>query len=165
MTLSGSARPGIAGGIPWSSSPIPSSSSTNGYPNGTLNNVGNVNANYRFNCNPMVTNPVDTQMAAQACSYFLPHVSSFIVEYAGDFLSQDTAGTTNGTITDVKPDGQIDYYIDSAGNKQIRWYGMPRCTDGTGQILGDIPSQTIANLSKGQVLPLAISGPWPPPTP
>jgi hypothetical protein len=112
----------------------------------------------------------------------LEHASQFIVEYAGDFTTQDA----NGNVTDTVPDGQIDwvyatkgdwdqyhsysigdFVIDTSGNywkaveqpivgtqpsspiwlefapgaaaqanvpKQIRWYGMPRDSSGSGHV-------------------------------
>jgi hypothetical protein len=70
--------------------------------------------------------------------YFLQHCSQFIVEYAGDYLQQDTnpadlnktAYPSYGDITGIGPKGQLDFYVDANGNKHIRWYGMPRSTTG-----------------------------------
>jgi len=79
---------------------------------------------------------------AQASPYFLGGCSQFIVEYAGDFLTQDnnpshtspTSGgggthTQIGDITAYASDGQLDFTMVN-GVKQIKWYGMPRNTSG-----------------------------------
>ena len=81
------------------------------------------------------------------------------MEYAGDFVSQQNDpdptvtpayGTVVGistsvqetggiiqprTVTNVAPDGVIDYYV-VGGQRQTRWYGLPRDINGDRQILG-----------------------------
>jgi len=56
---------------------------------------------------------------AQFAPIFLEHVSQFIVEYAGDFVTQaapgNTAGITSGEVTNTVPDGQIDWVYASKG--------------------------------------------------
>jgi prepilin-type N-terminal cleavage/methylation domain-containing protein len=91
----------------------------------------------RMAANPQITTPLTSTAVAQLAPYFMQHCTQFIVEYAGDYLQQD-GGTAplaaTGAITGIGPDGQIDYVIvtDSAGNryKKIRWYGMPRSSNG-----------------------------------
>ena len=63
---------------------------------------------------------------AEMAPYYLQHCSQFIVEYAGDYMQQDQYGN----MTNLGPDGQIDFYLDANGNKHIRWYGMPRSSTG-----------------------------------
>jgi hypothetical protein len=121
-------------------------------------------------------NAIQASDVAGMAPFFQEHVSQFIVEYAGDFLSQDSYGN----IIDTVPDGQIDwlyatrgdwqptlnyyagdfviynhtYYEATANNtnvtppgsgtppqwtpatppKQIRWYGAPRDSTGSGYI-------------------------------
>jgi prepilin-type N-terminal cleavage/methylation domain-containing protein len=73
----------------------------------------------------------------------------FIVEYAGDYLTQDNDPTsaTYGQVNQppdnaVHPDGNIDFdvFVDPSNNsimsRKIRWYGFPRKTfdDGTANI-------------------------------
>lgn len=84
------------------------------------------------------------QTLAQTSPILLPRVSQFIVEYAGDFISQDnnqydalgqpnkTWGDALGYPQGAQPDGQIDYVV-FRGQKRIRWYGLPRYT-GSGNI-------------------------------
>jgi prepilin-type N-terminal cleavage/methylation domain-containing protein len=88
--------------------------------------------------NPQVTTPLTSAAVAQLAPYFMQHCTQFIVEYAGDYLTQDSAPTPpnpiSGQIDGIGPDGQIDYVIvtDAYGNryKKIRWYGMPRSSNG-----------------------------------
>ena len=78
--------------------------------------------------------------------YFLQHCSQFIVEYAGDYLTQDnTTSSTAGSITALGSDGVIDYYYDANKNKRIRWYGMPRSTTNNGHIMGVLGAGTFPN--------------------
>jgi len=66
-----------------------------------------------------------TRETALTTPIFLRGVTQFIVEFAGDFYDQGIAGQP-------EPLGTIDYVPDVATNSaQIRWYGMPRETDGT----------------------------------
>jgi prepilin-type N-terminal cleavage/methylation domain-containing protein len=88
----------------------------------------------RMNANPQVPTPLTAQGVALMSPYFLPHVSQFIVEYAGDYLQQNSNPTDPngefGAITGLGQDGQIDFVVDGNGNRRIRWYGMPRSTSG-----------------------------------
>ena len=94
----------------------------------------------RMNASPQIPTPLSGQGVALMSPYFLPHVSQFIVEYAGDYLQQDTnvtvpgsptvLNTDYGAITGLGQDGQIDFVVDQNGNRRIRWYGMPRSTSG-----------------------------------
>lgn len=65
---------------------------------------------------------------------FLSNCTQFVVEYAGDFLTQDPLGNSIGT----DPDGIVDYFVASSPNqrRQVRWYGLPRDTDTDGDIKG-----------------------------
>jgi hypothetical protein len=94
----------------------------------------------RFECNPYITKPMTGTGMAQTVPYFLPHVTQFIVEYAGDYITQGTIlGADPYPPTAIGPDGQIDFYtttyVDSGGvthyQKHIRWYGFPRDTSST----------------------------------
>jgi prepilin-type N-terminal cleavage/methylation domain-containing protein len=113
---------------------------------------------WRANCQPTLQRPFNSQKLAQTTSCFIPHCTQFIVEYAGDFLEQNTTNTAlpagwvtdagqkmnpnTGAITGGKTDGEIDYYLDTNGFpndsskwvKRIRWYGLPRDTNGDGRI-------------------------------
>jgi len=94
----------------------------------------------RYWANPFPQKPrapavTDTQKAAwmsaavaQTTPIFIRGCTQFIVEFAGDFVTQDV----NGLVTANQPDGQIDYDIDPVltsptfQQKRIRWYGFPR---------------------------------------
>lgn len=115
---------------------------------------------WRALCQPTLQRPITSQKLSQTTSCFIPNCTQFIVEYAGDYLQQDpTTGAVtdakskmdvnSGVITDGKTDGEIDYVLEtvSPGNvvKRIRWYGLPRDTNGDGFIneldvlpLGDV---------------------------
>jgi hypothetical protein len=95
--------------------------------------------------NQQIQTPLTSAMIAQMSPALLQHCSQFIVEYAGDYLQQDgptsaTPGQLTGQITGIGPDGQIDYVITTVPDttsptgyrqtKRIRWYGMPRSTNG-----------------------------------
>jgi prepilin-type N-terminal cleavage/methylation domain-containing protein len=67
-----------------------------------------------------VLSPTPESGADQAglAPFFLQHVSQFVVEYAGDFVTQDsTSGNvaTMGSVTDTVPDGQIDWLYATKG--------------------------------------------------
>lgn len=97
---------------------------------------------YRAQANPFgprgYTVPDNNNLAttlSQTSPVFLSRCTSFIVEYAGDFISQDnrqfigvTANTRFGLAYDSVPDGEIDYVV-YKGTRRIRWYGLPRYTN------------------------------------
>lgn len=64
-------------------------------------------------------------------------VTQFIVEFAGDFITQDPAsGAYGGPVSD----GIIDFIVvDDV--RQVRWYGMPRDVDGDNVIDGVSPDK------------------------
>jgi hypothetical protein len=81
---------------------------------------------FRFQVNPFPAKPITSGSAAQMAPYFVGHVSQFIVEFAGDFLTQDnvaatgtspnfTSSPTYGHATAVGPDGEIDWQLDIKG--------------------------------------------------
>jgi hypothetical protein len=123
----------------------------------------------RFQCNPFVAKPMQAVDMAHASPYFISGCSQFIVEFAGDFLTQDNDPshvdntgkpyngvspnfhTKYGDITAQASDGQIDFTIVNVGTtaspiyvKQIKWYGMPRGTSG----------QSTISYSNGDVVPI-----------
>jgi len=119
--------------------------------------------NYRFLANPFVSKPMKSLSMAQASPYFLGGCSQFMVEYAGDFLKQDSdpshtpynnpgTRTNFGDVNAYAPDGQIDFTVTYPPNgtpnpppvKQIKWYGMPRSTSGNVTLNG----------ANGDVVPL-----------
>lgn len=110
----------------------------------------------RFQCNPFVIKPVSAVTYSQQFPIFLQHCGQFIVEYAGDYVQQDN-DPTSSTFGDVinayfdpmtglvdptgTTDGVVDYVVINRGTanqyQQLRWYGLPRDTNGDGRIPGD----------------------------
>ncbi len=106
---------------------------------------------FRLQANPYPQAPYTADDIAQATPIFLNHCTSFIVEYAGDFLDQLDKGDPRiqgatleeqaaqwgapvGTYNSIAgSDGQIDFLYHPARSpdavKQIRWYGLPRDTN------------------------------------
>ncbi len=104
----------------------------------------------RIRANLFQTRPLTPAAAAAQVPIFVPACTQFIVEYAGDFITQDGAGVlVSDPDADNNPDnnqdGRIDYV---AGTGQVRWYGLPRDTNGDGAISvtsGDVvPVRSIA---------------------
>lgn len=110
--------------------------------------TGAITADRRYVANPFVKQwtpatgvPAATWMSAAAAQNYPVYIrgcTQFIVEFAGDFFTQDASGT----ITAAVPDGDIDYVVDNPGPgvppaqqaRHIRWYGFPRDTNGDGLI-------------------------------
>jgi hypothetical protein len=95
----------------------------------------------RFEVNPFVTKPIDPRTASQQVPVFLPACSQFIVEYAGDFVSQNPNGSIDATAPSngLSPDGTIDYYceLNAAGDvisKRTQWFGYPRSITGAATV-------------------------------
>jgi hypothetical protein len=97
----------------------------------------------RFQCNPFVSKPMQSADMAHASPYFLGGCSQFMVEFAGDYVSQVTDPTSvnygmakyPGSPASAAPDGQIDFTVITDPSthlkrKQIIWYGLPRNTSG-----------------------------------
>jgi hypothetical protein len=99
----------------------------------------------RFRCNPYPTKPLDARKAAQTAPILLNNCTQFIVEFAGDYVTQaDVIGTpSTSKVTAVAPDGILDHYYDPAtGVRHIRWYGFPRDLNGDGHIAGFVAGRT-----------------------
>lgn len=138
-------------------------------PTGTMATAGSLQQQIRYYGNPFVqkpaagaANPMQTLGAAvaQASPIFVRGCTQFIVEFAGDFVTQDASGNVglvnaNGQTTSGGPDGEIDYVVDPNTHAHlIRWYGFPRDTAGTGTTtqfpqppLGVVPLGTLLNPS------------------
>lgn len=86
---------------------------------------------YRYWGNPLPAKPMTSQGSAHAVPVFLRGCTQFIVEFAGDYLTQndETGAHTPSTVAELDPadigDGKIDYIL-SNGFRRIRWYGYPR---------------------------------------
>ena len=101
---------------------------------------GNRTNQFRFWINPFLIRPLDAGETSQATSPLLTGATQFIVEFAGDFVTQNAAGAT----TDNQPDGVIDFNISAGSVRSTRWYGMPRDVDGDGIIPGPGTGNTSA---------------------
>jgi type II secretory pathway pseudopilin PulG len=137
--------------------------------------------NYRFQANPYpVRNTSVTNQSALGSSQLAqitPTLASgcvrFYVEYAGDYLQQNsdpTKGPLGAVISNFRQAGFVadgtDFYLDTNNVRHIRWYGLPRDSNGDGKI------DTVNNAQSGfvqDVLPLAyflgtsaapINAPW-----
>jgi prepilin-type N-terminal cleavage/methylation domain-containing protein len=136
---------------------------------------------HRFGASPILTTPLTPAIVSQQAPIFMRGVTSFAVEYAGDYLAQnqDPVSPTYGRVTGVyKPksattqpitDGQIDFIAipppagsppNTPASRRVRWYGAPRNANGTsnpvtGQLTipGYQPAMNDANLLT-EVVPL-----------
>jgi hypothetical protein len=92
---------------------------------------------WRFDCDPYPPRPLTSAGMARAAPIFVPNVSNFIVEFAGDFLRQDESD--GSVISAQETDGKVDFVVIGTGNdarRQIRWYGLPRDANGDGLATG-----------------------------
>lgn len=118
----------------------------------------------RHQANPIPNRPLDSFGVARTAPIFLRGCTQFIVEFAGDFVTQDDRPFLNGNPANLNaefgrvfnqnppvPDGVTDFVVhfnDANSNGLInpaengtvrrvtRWYGMPRDTNGDGVIPG-----------------------------
>lgn len=97
-------------------------------------------AGFRFQCNPRPIRPIDALGISQVVPIFLVGCTNFMVDFAGDYVTQDANGNIATPLT-KGGDGNTDFVVDSSGVKKIRWYGFPRDTNGDGKIVaadGDV---------------------------
>lgn len=86
----------------------------------------------RFVASPFLPRPITPEGVAAAVPAFVPGCTSFIVEYAGDFIAQNPI---DGQPTSGEPDGVIDFVVTGTGANAVRktrWYGLARDVDGNG---------------------------------
>lgn len=110
---------------------------------------------YRFNGNPFgqrgYTGADRNDLAltlAQTSPVLVPRCTNFIVEFAGDYITQVNVPTNPGSgsastpvyglATAPVPDGELDFTV-FRGVKRIRWYGLPRY-DGSGNSIAPASS-------------------------
>ncbi len=108
--------------------------------------------NIRFWANPFGQQPFDSKGMGQRFHFLAPTARQFVVEYAGDYVTQDrNFGTaTFGDVLQVEPDGEIDFVVRPGGQVEPRFYGFPRDVDGDGVI----PGAVAALEQSGDVVPL-----------
>lgn len=96
-------------------------------------------SDFRFHYSPIVKRPLEPDTIARAVPGLMDGTSQFLVEFAGDFVTQETTGSNAGRITAPVPDGIVDFVVLDPGGaneeRRMRWYGMPRDIDGDGIIL------------------------------
>ncbi len=95
--------------------------------------------NFRFTVNPFPSRPFNPKKMGQRSQLLAEACTQFIVEFAGDFMTQNASGTVTGTA----PDGVIDFLV-VGGQRQVRWFGLPRDVNGDGTI----------NAPSGDVVPV-----------
>lgn len=83
---------------------------------------------FRFQTTSSVSRPLSAKVAAKLVPQFIPNSPEFIVEFAGDWVTQNQ---TTGDIVGYEPDGVIDFRL-SGPDKTIQWFGLPRDVDGDG---------------------------------
>lgn len=97
---------------------------------------------WRFDGSVRPLTPLSSDVAARTVPVLIEHCSGFIVEFAGDFVTQisDPFDANYGDVTAAAPDGTLDFVVPQSGPqqdiRQTRWYGLPRDTDGDGAIPG-----------------------------
>jgi type II secretory pathway component PulJ len=108
----------------------------------------------QFQADPFPRRPLTAASVARVAPVFLTHCSQFAVEYAGDFVTQvrgDPYGATaalrsppdEGRVISNDPDDVLDFVRMRDDSRSVRWYGLPRDTDGDGKITGGAgPGQT-----------------------
>lgn len=98
----------------------------------------------RFQADSLVVRPLTPATYSRQFPIMARGCTQFIVEYAGDFLSQNpTTGAVLGRYNDATPsvDTEIDFIVVGSGTtlqRRIRWYGMPRNVDTTDDTATDI---------------------------
>jgi prepilin-type N-terminal cleavage/methylation domain-containing protein len=143
----------------------------------------------RYMCDTRVQRPMTLAGIAKTMPFFVGRCTQFIVEYAGDFVTQDENGdVTNAESTGVAEvlvknasgaavtpkrytDGVVDYVVDKNGSgankdwvRRVRWYGFPRDVDGDGKILMNdvVPLADVLTSYKAKFDPGAteVRAPW-----
>jgi hypothetical protein len=97
-------------------------------------NDGAGNLGYRRQGYPYPTKPLSSYGVARTTPWLVGGCTSFIVEYAGDYLNQlppaqgggDTYAADGSGDGNASTDGEVDYIVEPSGARRIRWYGMPR---------------------------------------
>jgi prepilin-type N-terminal cleavage/methylation domain-containing protein len=123
---------------------------------------GDIEADQRYYANPYPTKqdpatiplPVGWNSAAAALTspIFVRGCSQFIVEFAGDFTTQDPVTGEVVAGSETAQDGQIDFIIDPVTKqRRIRWYGLPRDTGSTNGA-----NQPDGNFDNADVMPVGM---------
>jgi len=96
----------------------------------------------RYRAMPYFAKPLDAFKMSQSAPILAQGCSQFAVEYAGDWITQDSLGEVTAPFSDGVLDFVIPEQVDSpqatetappdAGVRRIRWYGYPRDVNGDG---------------------------------
>jgi prepilin-type N-terminal cleavage/methylation domain-containing protein len=95
---------------------------------------------HRFAGYPQPFKPMSSYGVARTVPWLVGGCTSFMVEYAGDFLNQNetTGAVLNTYAAAAGTDGRIDFHQPSSaavgGLRTVRWYGFPRDLNGNGII-------------------------------
>ncbi|HEV2294383.1 MAG TPA: prepilin-type N-terminal cleavage/methylation domain-containing protein [Tepidisphaeraceae bacterium] len=130
---------------------------------------GTIQPSFRYEADRFVTKPLTSAQAARLAPVLLNGCSQFIVEFAGDYITQINDPSDPATYGDrvagaagQASDGIIDFLVDSSTGvpiRSIRWYGMPRDVSGalTGGPDGQIPvADNTATTPPVDVVPVGI---------
>jgi prepilin-type N-terminal cleavage/methylation domain-containing protein len=139
---------------------------------GTVVGGGVITGDRRYQANPFMRKPGTAATGTTAASWlssasavtapvFVRGCTQFIVEFAGDFMSQNLhPGFADDGTSPVagKQDGVVDYYTDPTDPQHVRhvlWYGAPRDVNGDGvvNLVNDVmPASTaIGQMAGGPV--------------
>ena len=95
--------------------------------------------------------PINSKSVSQRQNLLADSCSQFIVEFAGDFVTQDNLGTPDYT-RPPQPDGVLDFYVDASGLRHTRFYGLPRDVDGDRSIPG---YNDVRRINSPDIIPVA----------
>jgi prepilin-type N-terminal cleavage/methylation domain-containing protein len=115
---------------------------------------------HRFTGYPFPVKPLNSYGVSRTVPWLIGGCTSFIVEYAGDFVTQnlDPTSPTHGAVlsdyTTAAPDGVVDFFVVPTvpPTRQTRWYGFPRDTTGDGTVSAQATPATLP--ASRDVLPL-----------
>jgi hypothetical protein len=109
----------------------------------------------RFFGNSLPTRPLSSADAAGMSPILLTGCTQFIVEYAGDFVTQASDGSVTSAVPDRASGSEVIDFVVTNGVRGIRWYGFPRDVNGDGAIPGTAAGVNGLNVvSSPDVVPL-----------
>lgn len=128
------------------------------------NNLPGETNEQRYLGNPFPQRPFDINTLSQAQHIVSAGVTNFIIEFAGDFVTQNPVnGVITGVVSTANPGDGIDYYIETVQDRNgvnttvrhIRWYGLPRDGDNDGVIRFALDSPDVVPVRdvRGSVAP------------
>ena len=114
-------------------------------------------SNYRFNGESQPPRPLNSEYASWTVPCFVPGCTQFIVEFAGDFVSQEDNGAVRlgDAGLPLGPDGRTDFMV-ADGVRRTRWYGYPRDEDDNAVVSPQsdvVPFSTFVKVYSGGFVP------------